>query len=381
MPREPNIALVHESLNTLGGAERVLQELVAIFPDAPVFTLETGRPMPFVAAKTITPSFLQALPRLIRASRLHLPLFPIAAETFDFSAYDIVISSASGFAKGVVTRPGTLHICYCHAPTRFLWDAYHDVRAEFPQGSLRRGMFQALMHGLRIWDRAAVRRVDLFLANSETTRKRIEKYYHRESTVIYPPVSIAPHASLTERTYFLFVGRLSPYKGAALAVETFRKLELPLVVVGEGRESAALRRMRSPSITFRGCVPDAELSQLYAGARAVIFPSDDDFGIVPVEAMAQGTPVLALRRGGATETVLEGVTGEFFDEPSEEFLADCVRRFLEREHSYDRAAIRAQAEKFSAERFRSAIRSTVADAWESWQRREVRSVAHASILR
>ena len=405
----PRIALVHEVLTALGGAERVLAELVAAFPEAPVYTLEARRRASFVSPEKLSMSFVQRLPVVLRRSRLHLPLLPIAAETFDLSAYDVVMSSASGFVKGIITRPGTLHICYCHAPTRFLWDAYHALLNEFPQQTIRRGLFQTLTHGLRLWDRAAARRVDLFLANSETTRQRIQKYYHRDAAVIYPPVALnrsqlptpdlsreaSRPAELEERSgmakwdsqlpiqdrYFLFVSRLSPYKGATLTVETFQKLELPLIMVGEGREEKKLRRLQGPNISFRGFVPDEELARLYAGARAVIFPSDDDFGIVPVEAMAHGTPVLALRRGGATETVVEGVTGEFFDEPIEELLADCVRRFLEQEHSYDREVIRAHAAQFSAERFRTEIRAFVGNAWESWQERNLRTVAHPQFLR
>ncbi|TSC73169.1 MAG: glycosyl transferase group 1 [Parcubacteria group bacterium Gr01-1014_38] len=380
------LALVHESLTTLGGAERVLVELIAAFPGAPVYTLETRLRAPFLPPEKLTTSFLQGLPRVLRRSRAHLPLFPIAAETFDLSAYDVVVSSASGFAKGIVTRPGTLHICYCHSPTRFLWDAYHELLEEFPSGTIRRGLFQTLMHGLRLWDRAAARRVDLFLANSETTRAGIQKYYRREAAVLPPPLSqpLTPRAAQGEsdpRRYFLFVSRLSPYKGVRVVLDTFNKLELPLVVVGEGREATTVRRLQGPTISFRGFVPDEELVALYAGARAVLFPSDDDFGLVPIEAMAQGTPVLALRRGGATETVVEGITGEFFDAPIEELLADCVRRFLENEGSYDRETIRAHAARFAAERFRQGIRAFVADAWNTWQRREVRIVSQSGFLR
>lgn len=361
------LALVHESLTALGGAERVLAELVAAFPEAPIYTLETLVEAPFLLGRTLRTSFLNRLPRALRRRRLHLPLLPIAPETFDLSHYDVVVSSASAFSKGIVTRPGTLHICYCHSPTRFLWDAYHRVMEEFPSGTMRRGAFQLLLHGLRLWDRAAARRVDLFLANSETTRARIQKYYGRDATVIPPPLPPQFVADDAEhpREYFLFVGRLSPYKHASVVLETFNKLELPLVVVGEGREAKKLHQLHGPRVSFRGFVPDQELAALYAGARAVIFPSDDDFGLVPIEAMAQGTPVLALRSGGATETVVEGVTGEFFDEPIEELLADCVRRFLEKERSYNREALRAHAARFSSERFRSEIHAFIENAWKT----------------
>lgn len=360
------VALVHESLAVRGGAERVIEELARTFPEAPVYTLEKEH-HGLLADRDVRVSFLRHLPTTFRRHRWLLPLSPIAAETFDLSFSDVVISSSSAFAKGIVTRPNTLHICYCHAASRFLWDAYPEILAEH-RGSVRRGLLQITLHALRLWDRAASRRVDFFVANSETTRGRIRKYYGRNSTVIYPPVNVEYATKRSSpRRYFLFVGRLSPYKRASLVIHAFNKLELPLVVAGEGRDLRNLQHIAGRTITFRGFVPDAELPDLYGGARAVIFPSDDDFGIVPVEAMAHGTPVIALRRGGATETVVEGITGEFFDEPLEELLADCVRRFLEAEGTYD-AAMRARSARFSPAAFQTNIRAFVEQAWEAWQR-------------
>lgn len=373
-----NVALVHDSLVSLGGAERVLEELTRVFPDAPVYVLErTSRHRH--PSRMLSTSFLQRVPRLFGTRRWAFPLYAVAPETFDLSAYDVVLSSCSAFAKGVVTRPGSLHICYCHAPARFLWDATHETVDRFPAASVKRGVLRLALHALRIWDVAASRRVDVFIANSETTRSRIRKFYGRDAAVIYPPVATERFAQTgtragigdsngVHRGYFLFVGRLSPYKNAELVVETFRKLGLPLVVVGEGRAERRVRQAASPAVIFRGFVPDEALADLYAHARAVIFPSDDDFGLVPIEAMASGTPVLALRRGGAVETVEEGVTGEFFDEPLEELLADCVRRFLEREQRYSRVHLRAFAERFSRAAFRSAIRDFVTQAWEERRR-------------
>lgn len=369
------VALLHDSLNTFGGAERVFLEITRIFPAAPVFVLERS-----TALRSILPqaqaSFLQRIPHLLRRTRVHLPLLPIAAETFDLSRFDVVLSSTSSFAKGLVTRPGTLHICYCHAPTRFLWDAYHDLLRERRESGKRSIGFPLVMHALRLWDYAAARRVDLFLTNSETTRERIQKYYRRDAVVIHPPLSLSedPRTRMEEtpRRFFLFVGRLSPYKRAALVIETFLKLDLPLLVVGQGREWNAVQRRVRPPVRLCGQVTDAQLIRLYRGARAVVFPSDDDFGLVPIEALAAGTPVLALRRGGAVETIREGVTGEFFDEPTEEFLGDCVRRFLEREGSYDRRLLRAVAAQFSARTFATEIREVIAQAWRQWiERRKV----------
>jgi len=356
-----------------GGAERVLEELTQVFPDAPVYTLEAERGI-LLDGKQVAVSFLRRVPRIFRHRLWSLPLSPIAAETFDLSARDVVISSSSAFAKGVVTRPNTLHICYCHAPTRFLWDAYPEILGELNPGTLRRGTLQLTLHVLRLWDRAAARRVDFFIANSETTKARIRKYYGSDATVIAPPVDVERFRQWNKsgakraRQYFLFIGRLSPYKGTRLAIQAFNKLELPLVVAGRGRELSQLKKIADNTIAFHGFVPDAELPSLYAGARAVIFPSDDDFGIVPVEAMASGTPVLALRRGGATETIIEGVTGEFFDEPMEELVADCVRRFLEKEGTYSVAAMQETSARFSSQNFQKNIRTFVEQAWEVWQR-------------
>lgn len=363
------LALVHESLAESWGAERVLTELRAIFPGAPVFVLESGGTPE--EQKNLKVSFIRRLPRWVRRRRWHTPLLPIAPETFDLSAYDVVLSTSSSFAKGIVTRPLTLHLCYCHTPTRFLWDGYAGVRSAFAPWGISRAVFTVLMHVFRLWDRAAARRVDAFFANSETTRMRLQKYYRRDAVVIPPPnrFSSWPIKSVEiQRQYFLFVGRLSPYKNARLTIEAFNKLELPLVVAGEGRERRNLESLAGPSITFKGRVSDHTLAELYAGARAVIFPSDDDFGLVPVEAMSFGTPVIALRRGGATETVVEGLTGEFFDEPLEEFLAEAVRRFLDRERSYDRVKIKAQSAPFSTERFRAAVKRHVSETHLKWCR-------------
>lgn len=362
------IALVHESRAPRGGAERVFDELQKVFPAADRYTLDTS-------------TFLRVFPPRVRERRYLLPLHAVAPETLDLSAYDVLISSASAFAKGIVTRPATLHIAYVHAATRYLWDLTHERVGEFPPRTLRRAMAQASCHALRLWDHAAARRADLLIANSNVTRARIQKYYGRESVVIYPPVTLPTSdvdgrtsdvgsESLVGREYFLFLGRLSPYKGARLAMHAFNKLELPLVIAGEGRERRTLERLGGKTVTFQGRVPEYQLPALYQGARAVIFPSDDDFGIVPVEAMACGTPVLALRKGGAMETITEGITGEFFEEPLEELLADCVRRFLEKEDTYNPAVIRQHAQQFSAARFREEMTAFVTSAWEQGRRAE-----------
>ncbi len=365
------VALVHESLTHLGGAERVLVELHALFPAAPLYTLfhderVTASLMPHAIVR---PSFFSRLPRALRhRERLLLPLLPVVPETFDLSEYDVVVSSASAFAKGIVTRPGTLHICYCHSPTRYLWDWTHHVLDDHRLHGIRRGVLITFLHYLRLWDQAAARRVDAFVTNSEATRGRIQKYYGREAVVIYPPVDVQRFIpTSSHRGYFLVVSRLTPYKRVELVIQAFNKLELPLVIAGEGRERARLERLAGPHVTFRGFVDDRELPALYAGARAVLFAGEDDFGIVPVEAMASGKPVIAYRRGGVLESVIEGVTGEFFDEPVEAVLAETVRQFLEKEGSYSRTVIRSRAEEFSPERFRDRMQRFIENTWARWQ--------------
>lgn len=371
------VALVHESLTRLGGAERVLSELHKIYPDAPIYALlhEKKVTQSLLGNANLHFSFLRRFPEFMRKrERLFLPLLPVVPETFDLSRYDVVISSASAFAKGVVTRPGTLHICYCHSPTRYLWDWYPHILEEFGGGSVRYGLLSILLHYMRLWDQAASKRVDVFIANSNATAAKIKKYYGRSSTIIYPPVEVGKYEpKKNNEGYFLIVSRLSPYKRIDLAVHAFNKLELPLIIVGEGRDKERLVEIAGPKIKFKGFVGDNELQNLYAGARAVIFPGEDDFGIVPVEAMAVGKPVIALRRGGVCETVVEGVTGEFFDEPHEALLAEAVRAFMEREQDYNYLKIREQAEKFSVEIFKNKMKNFVYDQWQEWEGRPLNS--------
>lgn len=366
------VALVHESLTRLGGAERVLGQMHLLYPDAPIYALlhEKSVTQTLLPDANLHFSFLRRFPEFLRKrERLFLPLLPIVPETFDLSRFDVVISSASAFAKGVVTRPGTMHVCYCHSPTRYLWDWSPHILEEFGGSKIKRAFLSVLLHYLRLWDQAAARRVDYFIANSKVTAGRIKKYYGLNSDVIYPPVDINKYKPTREnKGYFLIVSRLAPYKKIDTAVHAFNKLELPLVIVGEGRDRTRLESIAGPKISFKGFVADTMLPDLYAGARAVIFPGEDDFGIVPVEAMASGKPVIALRRGGALETVVEGVTGEFFDESHEAILAESIRQFLEKENSYDCNAIRKQAEKFSEEVFKNNLNEFVQKKWEEWKK-------------
>jgi len=361
--KDLKVALVHDYLVRFGGAERVVLALRKIFPKAPIYTLlyDEKKMGGFFKGAEIRTSFLQKFPKFLKKRyQVLAPLMPSAIESLDLREFDLVISSCSDFSKGLVLRPKTVHICYCHSPTRFLWDYTYQFQSRFPR--LRKILF----HYLRLWDRAAANRVDYFIANSKTTALRIKKYYGQESRVIYPPVQSIRIGQAAEKhlprslklglsDYFLIVSQLTPYKQIDLAIEAFNKLELPLVIIGEGKDKKRLEEMAKKNIRFLGFLPDEAVNQYYQNCLGFVFPGEDDFGIAPVEAMSFGKPVLAFRAGGAIETVLEGMTGEFFDEPAPEALADGVRRLLMNFNNYSSAFIHKRAEKFSEERFEKEI--------------------------
>lgn len=355
------VAIVHEWLTTLGGSERVVEALLELYPDAPVYTtFLSSRNLPeSVGEWDVRTSFVQKLPFLHRVSQKYIPLFPMAFESFDLSEYDLVISSSSACAKGVLTAPHTTHICYCHTPLRYAWEPYLDRRFDYGNPLLRAGV-QGLLHYLRMWDRLAADRVDHFIANSNNVAAKIAKYYRREAAVINPPVSVE-RFPVTEapRRYFLVLSRLVAYKRVELAVQAFTRLGLPLKVAGDGPLREQLEAMAGPSVEFLGYPADDEIPRLMAGALALIFPGEEDFGIVPVEAMAAGRPVIGLGRGGLLETVVDGKTGIFFPEPTPESLMEAVSRFSMK--SFDPAKISKYAAKFSKERFQREIKKFVAE--------------------
>ncbi|MBI4129019.1 MAG: glycosyltransferase, partial [Parcubacteria group bacterium] len=279
--------------------------------------------------------------------------------TFDLSAYDLVISSSSAFAKGLIVKPRTMHLCYCHAPSRFLWDWNQEYLAD--QSRTAAFFARPAAHFIRLWDRGAAHRVDRFIANSEYTRQRIWKYYRRKATVIYPPVTVAPREAIqaTPGDSFCIVSWLTPYKRIDVAIEAFNKLELPLVIIGDGPDRPRLERLAHGNVTFTGYLPDGEVWAHLRNACALVFPGEDDFGITIVEAMGFGVPVLAHRGGGAREIIREGITGEFFDDLTPEVLADGIRRLREARPSYDRALIRSTAEAYSEESFIASFQSFV----------------------
>jgi glycosyltransferase involved in cell wall biosynthesis len=335
-------------------------------PGADVFTLFDILPeaererIGFKAART---SFLQALPGISRRHRLYLPLMPIAIEQFDLSGYDAVVSSSYAVAKGVLTGPDQLHLSYVHSPMRYAWDLQHQYLAETGLKHGTKSVFaRLLLHQMRLWDNRTAHGVDAYAANSQFVARRVRKAYGRDARVIYPPVSVPPALppQTAREDFFLTASRLVPYKNVRAIVEAFR--DLPgqrLVVAGTGPELSRIQAVAGPNVTFAGFVPDAELRRLMATTRAFVFAAEEDFGIIPVEAQGEGTPVIALGRGGARETIITGgpaPTGFFFDTPTPAAIADAVRAFL-RAPEISPAACHANALRFAEERFESEFRS------------------------
>lgn len=341
------VALVHDWLNQVGGAEDVLAELVAMFPDAPLYTSIYWREgMPAAWREwPIRTLWMDKLPGIHQHHQRYLPLYPLAFGGLRLAQHDVVLSNKSGFCHGVQVGPATTHICYCLAPTRYVWqpEAYMD-REQLGAG-LRLALAPILAL-LRRWDFAAAQRVHHFIAISTEIQARIRRYYQRDSVVIYPPVEAAERFSpaSTVEDYYLIVSRLIPYKRIDLAVKACTQLGLPLVIAGSGRDREALEAIAGPTVKFLGRVSDADLPDLMARCRAFIFPGLEDFGIAPVQAQAAGRPVIAFKGGGALDTVIPQVTGEFFTEPTVESLVACLREFDATR--YDQRAIRTHALKF-----------------------------------
>lgn len=364
----PRVAIVHDYLVDSGGAERVVEALHEQFPDAPIFTSVYDSRTTFSSFREmdVRSSFLQHLPVTKRNYKFLLPFFSLAFERFDLSSYEIVISSASAFAKGVVTSPSTCHICYCHTPPRFAW-RYHEYVAQEQFGNLARGIISLIVHFIRTWDFASAQRVDYFIANSCSTARRIQENYRRNATIIHPPVDVEKFSPSSEiGDYYLIVSRLAPYKRIDLAVEAFNRLGLPLVVVGAGADEWRLRKLAKANVRFMGHVAQNDLARLYAQCRAVIFPGVEDFGIVPLEANAAGRPAIAYAADGALETVVAGTTGVFFNEQSAEALAQAVAETDVRK--FDPRVIRAHAENFSKSRFKERIAEFVDARWSEWKK-------------
>ncbi len=365
LPSGLRVALVHDWLNQIGGAENVLEEFVALFPGAPVFTSMYGpEKMPDAyRAWPIHTSFMQNLPGVTERHQAYLPLYPAAFATTDLSGFDLVLSNKSGFCHGVRSRRGgrkALHVCYCLTPTRFLW-LYDHYRDRERIGSLLSLALQPLLALLRRWDYAAAQRVDHFIAISTVVQERIRTIYGRESAIVPPPVDtqrFTPDPSTPIGDYFLIVSRLIPYKRVDLAVDAFRALpQEKLIVVGSGRDRAALEATSPANVTFLGWQPADRQLELVRSCKAFLFPGLEDFGIAPVEAMSAGRPAIAYRGGGALDTVNPGQTGVFFDEQTPESLQQAIERFDPR--AFDPDVCRAYAQEFSQDSFRRRILETL----------------------
>lgn len=351
------VAIVHDWLNQSGGAERVLTEIHRLYPSAPVHAIvyDAHRAPAEMRSWDIRPSFLQRVPFARRKHQAFLPLMPLAVEQFDLSGFDLVISTSSACAKGVITQPGATHVCYCHTPFRYIWDHYH----EYTRGLRARALIAPVAHWLRVWDQLSAARVDHFVANSNWIASRIRSYYRRESEVIHPPVDVdrfQPTRSAPE-DFYLVVSRFVSYKRIDLAIQAANRLGRRLVVVGDGPNRRRLEALAGPTVEFLGLRSDAEVADLYARCRAFLFPAWEDFGIAPVEAQAAGRPVIAFGRGGALDTVIDGVTGIFFDEQTVESLIEAMERAERME--FDPGACRANAEGFDAQEFRRRFQSAV----------------------
>jgi len=370
LPNGLRVAIVQHWLTSYGGAERVLEGFARIFPHADFYALVVSeRSIPAaLRGWNIKGSFVGKIPGAKRWHRHFLPLYPLAAEQFDMDGYDLVLSSEAGPAKGVITQPETCHICYCHTPMRYLWDMYHDYRRSM--NPLTRAVFSLTAHYARQWDMMAAARVDQFVANSRHVAARIAKYYRRSSTVIYPPANVeAGYLSEKIDDYYLVVSRLVPYKRVDLAIEACNQLQRPLRVVGMGPEYKRLRKKAGPTIHFLGHLDDSALREQYARCRALLFPGEEDLGLVPIEAQSFGRPVVAYGKGGALETV-EGLcqagspelaSGLFFREQTADALRDAILEYERIAPRYSPEFIRARVQCFGVDRFQENFRRFIVD--------------------
>jgi glycosyltransferase involved in cell wall biosynthesis len=362
--KKNRIALVHYWLTGMRGGERVLESLCRIYPEADIFTnvFVPSAISPVIRQHTVRTTFVQKLPFVSRLYPYYLPFMPAALESLDLREYDLVISSESGPAKNVIVRPDALHLCYCHSPMRYLW----DLAPEYASGRswlVRAGMLPVLSY-MRLADVTSAARVDAFIANSRFTARRIRKYWRRSAAVVHPPVDTSRFRIRdTHQDYFLWLGQLVPYKRPDIAVDAFAQGADRLIVAGSGPELGRCRRRAGKNVIFLGPVSEQEAEALLAECRALVFTGTEDFGIVPLEAMASGRPVIAYKRGGAEETVKGGVTGLFFNEQTADALQAALQRFKECEQLFSPAAIRAWAEQFDECHFEKRFQETV-DEWE-----------------
>jgi glycosyltransferase involved in cell wall biosynthesis len=362
------LALVHDWLNQIGGAEDVLEALVNMYPESPIYTSIYWRDkMPaYWQGWDLHTLWIDRLPRIHQKYQLYLPFYPLAWSQLDLSDFDMVLSNKSGFCHGLYTGKNTLHICYCLAPTRYVWQfqAYME-RENIPKPI--RWLLRPLIQFLKGWDYRAAQRVDHFIAISTEIQERIRQFYGRESEIIFPPVEVVDRfrPAPVYEDYFLSVGRLIPYKRVDLAIEACNRLGLPLKIAGRGRDLERLKSLAGPTIEFLGYVPDAELPDLFARAKAFIFPGLEDFGITPVQSQAAGRPVIAFQGGGALDTVIAGKTGEFFPEQTVEALVKVLEKFDA--SAYNPMDCRAHALKFDRSVFNQQLSAYIEQAWHQFK--------------
>jgi len=347
-------AIIHYWLLNMRGGEKVLEALCRLLPDADIYTLfyDPESVSSTIRSHRITSSFLQPLRRHHRSL---LPLMPMALENFDLRGYDLIMSSESGPAKGVIVPSGARHVCYCHTPMRYLWDLYPAYRNEWTRSRVKRTLMTPLTHYLRLWDYASAARVDEFIANSENVRRRIAKTYRREASVIFPPVAVEKFYSKPSEDYYLIVSELVAYKRIDAAVRVFSQSGRKLKIAGDGPEFAALKRVATSNVEFCGRVTDDDLRELYARCRAFLMPGEEDFGITAVEALASGKPVIALARGGALETVPDS-GGVLYDDATDDGLRNAISQWDSRERDIDARALQAWAARFSEAEFATKVR-------------------------
>lgn len=354
------IALVHDYLVQYGGAERVLECFAELFPYAPIYTLIYNKKLMHgvLEGKNIKTSFIQKFPFSSKYHRVFPQFMPSAIEQFDLSDYDIVLSDSSSYAKSVITKPGTLHICYMHTPMRYAWDDCQKYTQDFYFPDPIKKIIPFFMTYIRIWDRLSVDRVDKLIANSNFVAKRIKKYYKKDSAVIYPPVNYNDfYISDKTKNYFLMVGRLIAYKRFDIAIKAFNNLGINLKIIGRGPELKRLKRMAGPNIEFLGRVSDKDLSKYYSECQAFVFPQEEDFGIVAIEAMTSGRPVIAYRGGDIPEHMEDGKTGIFFEEQKSEDIVEAVKKF--QKIKFDPNYIRKGTEKFDKSVFKAKIKEYI----------------------
>jgi len=364
------IALVHDHLAQNGGAEQVLRVFAEIWPEAPIYVVvhDPKNAGAFFATKDIRTTFLQQTPFGVKRYQWFFPFMPSAIESIDLSDFDVVLSSSSSFAKGVITRPSTLHINYCHTPTRFLWSDTHSYVEELGTNPLLKKLLPLFLTRVRMWDRIASERADVTIANSQAVQRRIQKYYDKDSLLLYPPVDATRFTVAKKediKDYFLAGGRLVPYKRFDLLVKVFNATGRHLKIFGNGPALADLKKMAGPTVEFIGRISDAELKKLYAECAAFMNPQEEDFGITMIEALAAGRPVIAYSKGGAREIIQHGKTGLLIDYQTWEDFADAVIGFDP--HQFDVDAIRASALTFDVNTFKKTLQELVESAWKNHQ--------------